>query len=203
MTKRLPRMSTTMVKMRKQPKVVVTQGGRFRTVSAGSGEELFRWDPFITIVLQPRNFHKRSQIEGKQRSGGSLGSGDAGGGVVLESPAAFILSPLLGARCGSLFGGAAAARRLRLKRPSSARCRLDVTSAPAVPFTLSVRMCVCVCVWHEAATSNLPSMWPNSQGRSAFYLQGETRPHAGGKWELQKLWARPTFSPFIHGFTLL
>lgn len=35
-------MSTTVVKMRKHPKVVATHGGRFRTVSAGSGEELFR-----------------------------------------------------------------------------------------------------------------------------------------------------------------
>lgn len=40
MTRRFPRMSTMMVKMRKQPKVVVTHGGRFRTL--GSGEELFR-----------------------------------------------------------------------------------------------------------------------------------------------------------------
>ena len=45
-------MSTTMVKMRKQPKVVVTHGGRFSAwPCGGSGEELFRSDPFVTIVF--------------------------------------------------------------------------------------------------------------------------------------------------------
>ena len=60
MTRRLPKMSTTVVKMRKHPKVVVTHGGRLRTVSLGSGAELFRWDPFMTIVFSRWTFQTES-----------------------------------------------------------------------------------------------------------------------------------------------
>lgn len=51
MTKRLPKISTTMVKIRKHPKVVATHGGRFRVVSLGATEEPFVRPLSFLIIL--------------------------------------------------------------------------------------------------------------------------------------------------------
>lgn len=145
MTSRLPRMSTTIVKIRKQPKVVVTHGGRLRTASLGSCEELFRWDSFWTIVqLQPTQL---SPTEANSTCGWALKSGLRRCrwlGTIVASRG-FHVHPLLGllrtpARALPGFSFSLSAHSPSLSRSLSLwppQCHF----CARVPFTLSVRMC--------------------------------------------------------------
>lgn len=72
-TSRFPKISTTIVNMRKHPRVVVTQGGRWNACSLGSSAELFRELPFINIVYLHETF--LSQQNKPCSSGGARLSG--------------------------------------------------------------------------------------------------------------------------------
>lgn len=165
-TKRLPRMSTTMVNMRKHPKVVVTHGGRYRTASLGSGEELFRWDPFITIV------HSRWTFSTEPNA------------TCRDSPtvkAWFSETPVVGYYSLPRLSSSSSPRaplllfRLLIRRVDAAQLLWFSSGSLLLSLVASVslmRPCaihfVGTHVWHEAATSSLPSMWSNSPERSGF-----------------------------------
>lgn len=204
MTKRLPRMSTTIVKMRKHPKVVVTHGGRFRTVSLGSGEELFRWDPFVTIVYSRWTF--------------STGPNSTCSRSRCVLKAWISETPVVGYyRLPRLSSSSSPRALLLLLLPRVDFPQLPWINSGRLPLSLVasvslLRPCaihfVGTHVWHEAATSNLPSMWSNSPERSGFILREKHCRPVAESWK-SDLMARKapyffsfTGCVFIHGFAV-
>jgi len=217
MTRRLPRMSTTMVKMRKQPKVVVTHGGRFRTASLGSAEELFRWDPFITIVQLFTQLGPNSNRAATPRD-----SSPPLGGEVLKPPAAFlfIFSTRASPPPPPPSFSPSSSFYTPPPPPSSSPPRVDCARLPwtrcgSLPLALLASVSLLRAraihfvgsrVWHEAANFKRSQRVTAQPRRDALFMslgRGGMMPPGGRETQLQRAGAREAsyfFGLFIYLF---